>query len=100
MSNKKLDSKRILKKLEKGKEKLKKEGVKRIGLFGSYLHGKQKRNSDIDFLVTFENVEGDNYFEVWNYLEELFGRKVDLIIEKNLIERLKYVKQEAEYARL
>lgn len=45
---------RILKTLRDHDDALKKYSVRRIGLFGSYARGKQKRGSDIDFLVEFE----------------------------------------------
>lgn len=55
---------------------------------GSILTEKFDRESDIDFLVRFGNVDlleyGDNYFELQSKLEQLFNRKVDLVIEKDL----------------
>ena len=43
--------KEIIEKLIRRKRKLKDLGIKRIGLFGSFLKGESKRGSDIDFLV-------------------------------------------------
>ena len=91
----------IIKKLETRKEKLKEFGVKKVGLFGSYLYGDQKRGSDIDLLVKIEgDKEGEVYFELLFYFENLFRRKVDLIIEEDLRKELNYVKKEAEYVRV
>ena len=60
-----MNKKKIINEIEKRKDKLRARGVKKIGLFGSYLKGTQKRGSDIDFLVTFEKENlGNNYFEV------------------------------------
>lgn len=92
MKSKKLAGKSILEILGKNKEVLKKYGVKRIGLFGSFVRGEQKRDSDIDFLVEFElsrfgeNFKGlyETFIELSNYLENLFGRKVELITESGL----------------
>ena len=92
-----MNRKLIIKELEKRREKLKEKNVKKIGLFGSYLKGTQKRGSDIDFLITFDKIDSDNYFEVWFYLENIFQRKIDLIIDKSLRKELNYVKREAEY---
>ncbi len=100
MKNKKLTSKTILEKLEREKEKLKEKGVKKIGLFGSYAKGKQKKGSDIDFLITFDNIDFDNYMDLISFLEKILKRKVDLVIEKNLVPELNYVKDEAEYVKL
>ena len=96
----KLTSRTIIKKLEKEKNKLKERGVKKIGLFGSYAKGKQKDGSDIDILVTFDKIDFDNYMDLISFLEKVLKRKVDLVIEKNLVPELNYVKNEAEYVRL
>ena len=70
---------RILKILRDQDETLKKYSVKRIGLFGSYARGKQRSGSDVDFLVEFEKPTYDNFFNLIEYLEELFGRKVEVL---------------------
>ena len=90
----------IIIKLEKRREKLKKMSVKEIGLFGSYLKNKQRKGSDIDFLVTFDKISAENYFKLLFYLENLFKRKVDLVIKKSLKPELNYVKKEALYVRI
>ena len=90
----------IINEIKKRREKLKDKGVKKIGLFGSYLKGTQKRGSDIDFLVTFEKENlGKNYFKVLFYLENLFKRKIDLVAVQSLRPELNYVKKEAVYAK-
>lgn len=53
--------------------------VRRIGAFGSYVRGEQKATSDIDVLVEFEKPTFDNFMDLAFYLEELFGRRVDLL---------------------
>ena len=40
--------------LQKHKATLEKYGVKKIGLFGSFVRGEANEKSDIDFLVDFE----------------------------------------------
>jgi len=59
-------------------------GVRRIGVFGSYVRGDQKKESDIDILVEFEEPTFDNFMNLSLYLERLFGRKVDLVTIKGL----------------
>ena len=49
-----LTKEEILEKFKENKEEIKKYGVKKIGLFGSYVRGNQKEKSDIDILVEFE----------------------------------------------
>jgi uncharacterized protein len=96
-----MNRKEILIKLEKEKGELRKRGVRKMGLFGSFAKGKQKRNSDIDILVSFEHKDyGDQYFELLFYLKKLLRRKIDLIPEECLRKELNYVKKEAEYVTL
>jgi len=52
--------------------------VEKIGLFGSYAKGKQTEDSDIDIYVEFRHKTFDNLAGLWNYLEELYHKKVDL----------------------
>ena len=96
----KMNSKKIIKNLEMKKKEMKNLGVKKIGLFGSYSKDKQKKGSDIDFLVEFNEIDFDNYMELMFLLKKLFKRKIDLVIEKNLIPELNYVKKEAKYVKL
>ncbi len=72
----------ILKTLGDHIEEIRKYGVKKIALFGSYAKGEQIEASDIDILVEFEEGEKtfDNYMELKFYLEDLFGCEVDLVI--------------------
>ncbi len=76
----------ILSLLQINRTRIKKFGVKRIGLFGSYARGEQKAVSDIDILVEFEKGQKsfDNYMDLKFYLEKIFGRKVDLVINDSI----------------
>src|SRR4030043_219276 len=86
-ANKDFKSKEILDMLRENQNILEKYKVKRIGLFGSYAKGNQKRESDIDLLVEFdmtafdENFRGlfDIFMDLSSYLENLFGKKVDIL---------------------
>ena len=88
----------ILTTLEKHQNKLKTYGVKKIGLFGSYARGEQKRGSDIDILVEFDHPTFDNYMDLKFFLEDTFKRKIDLVMREALIPRMKYVEKETLYA--
>jgi len=61
--------------------KIKSYGVKRLGLFGSFVRGEQKPDSDIDLLVEFEQEKKtfDNFIQLAFFLEEILGRRVELI---------------------
>lgn len=65
---------------------LKRFGVKRCGLFGSFLRNEQTADSDVDLLVEFEPAQKtfDNFMHLAFFLEETFGRKVDLLTPESL----------------
>jgi len=64
--------------------------VKEMGIFGSYVKGKQKKRNDVDILVEFEEVPDlFKFLELERYLERLLKRKVDLVRKKALREELK-----------
>ncbi|MBC7321195.1 nucleotidyltransferase family protein [bacterium] len=65
--------------------------MKAIGIFGSYVRGEQREESDIDILVEFE--EGAKigllkFINLENYLSELLGAKIDLVEKLSLKPRL------------
>jgi len=75
--------KRVL--LEHKAELRKKFKVKTIGVFGSYVRGEQKRGSDVDVLVEFEEPIGlFEFMDLEEYLSRLLGVKVDLVSKKAL----------------
>ena len=91
---------KIIEKLKDKSDDIKKYGVKKIGLFGSYSKGDQKRKSDIDILIELDQNTFDNYFGVWRLLEKLFNKEIDLVIESTLKSELNYVKKEAIYVKI
>lgn len=77
-------NKLIKENIERLKEICKSNRVKELSLFGSALSNHFKVDSDIDFVVIFdENLSpiefGDAYFSLLEELENLYQRKVDLI---------------------
>lgn len=62
-------------------------------MFGSYLKGEAKESSDIDVLVEFEKGKKtfDNYMELKFFLEDLFKRKVDPVIDESVKPELRKV---------
>ena len=54
-------------------------GVRKIGLFGSFAKGLSSDSSDIDLVVEFESPIGLRFMELADYLESLFGRRVDIL---------------------
>ncbi len=71
-------------------ELAKKYKVKEIGMFGSYVRGEQKKRSDVDILIEFEEVPDlFKFLELERYLERLLGLRVELVRKKALREELK-----------
>lgn len=70
-------------------------GIVRFEIFGSAVRDDFGAESDVDCLIDFVE-DGGNYFERYfdfkDELEKLFGRKVDLIVEKAI--RNPYFKQD------
>ena len=59
---------------------LKKYGAKKAGIFGSYVRGEQKKNSDIDILVDLpKNLSLLDFIHIKNELENILRKKVDLV---------------------
>jgi uncharacterized protein len=58
--------------------------VRRIGLFGSHAAGSPDENSDIDLIVELDGPVGFRFIELSEYLEDLLGRKVDLLTRDGL----------------
>jgi uncharacterized protein len=61
-------------------------GVKKLGLFGSYVRNEAKATSDIDLLVEFEpgKKNFNNFVHLSFFLEELFQKKVELVTPESL----------------
>ena len=54
--------------------------VKEIGIFGSYARGDQRKKSDLDILVSYEEVPDLlSFINLENYLSTLLKKKVDLV---------------------
>lgn len=53
--------------------------VEKIGLFGSYAKDIQTQDSDIDIYVEFKNKTFDNIAGLWNHLESIYHKKIDMV---------------------
>lgn len=88
-----------MKTLDEIKEILKKQkpylyekfGIKNLGVFGSYVQGKQNSESDIDILLELEKpvrIDLIELIELEYQLSDLLDIKVDLTIKENLKPRI------------
>ena len=59
--------------------------VETLEIFGSYVRSEQKKDSDLDILVTFREVPSLlTFIAIENYLSDLLGVKVDLVMKDSL----------------
>lgn len=93
-ADKKLIKEKINKSLIRLKPKIiniiKKQGVKKAGIFGSYAKGRQKNASDIDILI--EPTKKMGFFDIIrleNELRKKLGKKIDLVTYASLHNLLK-----------
>jgi len=97
----KLTKEIILDTLYKNRKKIRSFGVKKLILFGSFARDEQKKTSDIDFLVEFEEGKEklvDNYLDLLFFLEDTFNKKIDLVkpelirdfLKPSILEGIKY----------
>ena len=75
-------------KIDKVTSAMKLHHVKNAYAFGSICTDSFNDSSDVDILVSFEEMQpadyADNYFSLLYKLQEIFSREVDLITEKSL----------------
>jgi hypothetical protein len=74
-------------------------GVTDLALFGSTVRDTARPDSDIDVLVEFDGpATSSRYFGVLFYLEDVFGRPVDLVTTKALRPELRpFIENEAAH---
>jgi len=59
---------------------LEKHNIKKAGIFGSYVRGEQKKNSDVDILIKVEKeIDIIDFIKLKNSLEKAVKRGVDLV---------------------
>jgi len=74
-------------------------GVRRLGLFGSYVRGQEGKRSDIDILVSFNrDIDLFEFIDLREFLETRLCGKVDLVMESALKPAIgKRILTEVEY---
>jgi uncharacterized protein len=93
----------ILAAIDQNRSHLKALGVKRIGLFGSFVRGEQRPESDIDLLVEFDpgRKTFDTFMELAFFLEELLQHRIQLVTVESLSPYIgPHILREVEYAAL
>ena|SRR3989344_931458 len=101
MSN--LNKGQILDLIQDNKSKIHDFGVEEIGIFGSYARGQEKESSDIDILAKFTKNKKTykNFYEFSKFIEELLGKKIDILTPESLSPYLApYIEKEIEYVKI
>ncbi len=94
---------RLIALIDAHREQLRVFGVKRFGIFGSFVRDHPDHESDVDVIIEFEPGQKtfDNFMHLAFYLEYLFGRKVDVLTPESLSPHLgPKIVREVEYVSL
>lgn len=95
------DKTRVLILLKDNQPSLRALGVKQLGLFGSFVRGEQRSDSDVDLLVEFNPGEKtfDHFIALSLLLEDLLQRRVELVTPESLSPYIApHIMREVEYA--
>lgn len=93
----------LLRLVQAHQDQIKAFGVSRLGIFGSFTRGQQKEESDVDVLVEFvpECKTFDAFMHLSFFLEDLFGRPVELVTSESLSPYIgPHILSETEYVNL
>ncbi len=93
----------ILSLIEAHQNQIRQLGIRKLGLFGSFVRQQQNSDSDIDILVEFESGQKtfDNFMQTALLLEALFGRRVELVTPEALSPYIgPHILREVEYVPL
>ena len=90
----------LIKKIQNAQEQIRNYGVKRLGIFGSFVRNQPEENSDIDLLIEFypEQKNFDNFMDLAFFLQNLLGRKIEIVTPQSLSKYIgPYILKEVEY---
>jgi predicted nucleotidyltransferase len=93
----------VLSAITTNSDRIKSYGVDRLGIFGSFSKGTFTEASDVDFLVEFypDKKSFDNFIDLSFFLENLLGRKVEIITTQSLSKFIgPHILKEVENVRL
>jgi predicted nucleotidyltransferase len=93
----------LLERLQANRDRLKGFGVRRYGLFGSFVRDEAREDSDVDLLIEFEPGQKtfDNFMVLGFFLEDLLGRRVETLTPEGLSPHIgPHILREVEYVPL
>jgi len=97
------DKRALFSRINKNRAQIQQFGVKRLGIFGSFVRKEQKTDSDVDILVEFEPGKKtfDNFMNLAFLLEKLVNRRVELVTPEGLSPHFQpYIFNEVEYVEI
>ena len=76
----------IVSAIQENRDKIKALGVRKLGLFGSFVRDEQRPGSDVDVLVEFqpEQKTFDNFIQLSFFLEDILKQPVELVTTESL----------------
>ena len=74
----------ILRRLAENRAELHRLGARRLRLFGSFARAEGHADSDVDLLVDLDHHGFDRYMDLKLFLEDLLGRRVDLVLSDRI----------------
>lgn len=86
--------------IKSNQNRIKALGVKKLGLFGSFARDEQRKDSDIDLLVEFEQEKKTfkNFMALAFLLEDILNRQIELVTIESLSPHIRpYIVKEIEY---
>lgn len=100
MNNPVKNKKELVERILSNKERIRSFGVLRLGIFGSFVRDEVKESSDVDFFadIKFEYKTLKNFSALYDFLEQLTGRKIEIITPQSLSKYIgPYILKEVEY---
>lgn len=92
----------LLSLLKANKKRIQSYGVIKLSLFGSFVSNHPSPESDVDLLVEFDPAKKtyDNFMDLSFFLEDLLGRRVELITPQSLNKHIgPHIIKQAEHVR-
>ncbi len=89
----------VISTIQENRNRIKAFGVKKLGLFGSFVRGEQGLDSDIDLLVEFQSEQKtfDNFIQLSFFLEDMLKQPIELVTTDSLSPYLgPYIIEEVE----
>jgi predicted nucleotidyltransferase len=82
----------VISAIQENRDRIKAFGVKKLGLFGSFVREQQRPDSDIDILVEFqpEQKTFDNFIQLSFFLEDMLKQRIELVTTDSLEGRNKH----------